>query len=184
MIQGGAPAPQSVTVHAKTNDRGDWGGTEAQDWARLGKAADEFKIMTYDFHNGASEAGSIAPLDWVNDVLKYAKLVVPPEKTYVGVPFYGYDWTGSAGRPLDWRKATKTAGLYRGVEIQRDASNEAWFSYNSGRNTVYFNDALTTKTQLERIFADHPHLTGISIWSLGGEDPDNWPAIRAAFSGK
>ncbi len=174
----------SVTVHAKSNDRGEWGGTQAQDWARLGKAADEFKIMTYDFHNGASEAGAIAPLDRVNDVLKYAKLVVPPEKTYVGVPFYGYDWTGSVGRPLDWRKATKTAGMYSGVEIQRDESNEAWFTYSDGRNTVYFNDALTTRTRLERIFTDHPHLAGISIWSLGGEDPDNWPAIREAFSGK
>ena len=64
----------SVTVHAKTDDLGPWGGTQAQDWARLGKAADEFKIMTYDFHNGASEAGSIAPIDWVSDVLRYAEI--------------------------------------------------------------------------------------------------------------
>ncbi len=171
----------SVTVHAKTNDRGEWGGTEAQDWARLGKAADEFKIMTYDFHSGGSEAGSIAPLDWVSDVLRYAQMIVPPEKTYMGVPFYGYDWAGSAGQPLDWRKATKTAGLYSSVEIQRDASNEAWFTYSEGRRTVYFNDALTVKTRLERILADYPGLAGIAIWSLGGEDPENWPAIRAGF---
>ena len=110
-------------------------------------------------------------------------MVVPPEKTYLGIPFYGYDWTGSAGRPLDWRRAIKTAEM-NSAEIKRDASNEAWFSYNNSRNTVYFNDALTIKTRLERILADYPDLAGIAIWSLGGEDPANWQTIREAFEGR
>jgi hypothetical protein len=90
----------SIAVHAKTDDAGAWSGAAAQDWARLGAAVDSFKIMTYDFHNGASEAGPIAPLDWVDAVLSYAATVVPPEKTWMGVPVYGYNWTG--GRRCNW----------------------------------------------------------------------------------
>ncbi len=85
----------SIAVHAKTDDAGAWSGAAAQDWTRLGAAVDSFKIMTYDYHNGASEAGPIAPLDWVDAVLSYAATVVPPEKTSMGVPVYGYNWTGS-----------------------------------------------------------------------------------------
>lgn len=168
----------SIAVHAKTDDAGAWSGAAAQDWARLGAAVDEFKIMTYDYHNGASEAGPIAPLDWVDDVLTYAATVVPPEKTFMGVPFYGYDWTGSIAQSLNWRQAVKLAEQ-NGAEIQRDSTSaEAWFSYSDGKQTVYFNDAETMAARLDIILSNHPDIAGIAIWPLGGEDPANWTTIR------
>ncbi len=172
----------SIAVHAKTDDAGAWSGAAAQDWARLGAAVDGFKIMTYDFHYGASEAGPIAPLDWVDAVLTYSATVVPPAKTWMGVPFYGYDWTGSTAESLNWRQATKLAEQ-NGAEIQRDpASAEAWFTYGDGSRTVYFNDAATLAARIDIIRNSHPDIAGIAIWPLGGEDPANWPALRAAIS--
>jgi spore germination protein YaaH len=170
----------SIAVHAKTDDAGAWGGAAAQDWARLGAAVDSFKIMTYDFHNGASEAGPIAPLDWVDAVLSYAATVVPPEKTSVGVPVYGYNWTGSRAQSLNWRQALQLAEQ-QGVQPQRDpASGELTFSYDDGRHTVYFNDGETLAGRLAMLREKHPNVAGIAIWPLGGEDPANWTAIRAA----
>ena len=170
----------SIAVHPKTAEPGTWNGPQAQDYARLGAAVDEFKIMTYDYHWSTSEAGPIAPLDWVDQVLAYAATVVPPEKTYLGVPFYGYDWTGSTGEPLNWRQATKLASQ-NNAELQRDASSgEAWFTYGDGRHTVYFNDAETLRQRLQAAFERHPALAGVAIWALGGEDPENWSLI--AFS--
>ncbi len=171
----------SVTVHPKTDENGTWEGPRAQDWARLGKAADEFKIMVYDYSSGASKAGEIAPLGWAGDVLTYAATLVPPEKTFLGIPLYGYDWTGSAGQARDWIQATKTA-RQQDAEIKRSDSNEAWFTYGGGTNTVYFNDALTMKTRLERLAAEHPDVAGIALWRLGNEDPANWTEIRNAFA--
>jgi spore germination protein YaaH len=139
--------------------------------------------MVYDHSSGASQAGEIAPIAWSDEVLTYAATLVPPEKTYLGVPFYGYDWTGSTGQPLDWIKATKIA-RQQGVEVKRSASNEATFTYNDGKNTVYFNDALTMKTRLEMLLAEHPHVAGIAIWRLGNEDPANWTEVRNAFGVK
>ena len=171
----------SIAVHAKTDDAGAWSGPAAQDWARLGAAVDEFKIMTYDYHSGGSEAGPIAPLDWVDDVLTYAATVVPPEKTWMGVPFYGYDWSGSIGKSLNWRQAVKLAEQ-NGAVIQRDpTSAEAWFSYSDGKQTVYFNDAETMMARLDIMRNNHPDIAGIAIWPLGGEDPANWTTIRESM---
>jgi spore germination protein YaaH len=170
----------SIAVHAKTDDAGAWGGARAQDWARLGAAVDSFKIMTYDFHNGASEAGPIAPLDWVDQVLSYAATVVPPEKTSMGVPVYGYNWTGSRAQSLNWRQSLQLAEQ-QGVQGQRDpASGELTFSYDDGRHTVWFNDGETLAGRLALLRDKHPTVAGIAIWPLGGEDPANWTAIRAA----
>jgi spore germination protein YaaH len=170
----------SIAVHAKTDDAGAWGGAAAQDWARLGAAVDAFKIMTYDFHNGASEAGPIAPLDWVDAVLSYAATVVPPEKTWMGVPVYGYNWTGSRAQSLNWRQSLQLAEQ-QGAQGQRDAaSGELAFSYDDGRHTVWFNDGETLAGRLALLRDKHPNVAGIAIWPLGGEDPANWTAIRAA----
>jgi spore germination protein len=170
----------SIAVHAKTAEPGSWDGQIAQDWLRLGAAVDAFKIMTYDYHNGASEAGPIAPLAWIDEVLTYAATVVPPEKTYVGIHFYGYDWVGSRGESLEWQKVMNRAQQY-GVEIEREESGEAWFTYDDGRHTVYFADAETMQIKISAIFQRHPKLAGIAIWRLGGEDPANWRAVRAAL---
>ncbi|HSN78611.1 MAG TPA: glycosyl hydrolase family 18 protein [Anaerolineae bacterium] len=163
----------SIAVHAKTDDAGAWSGARAQDWARLGAAVDAFKIMTYDYHNGASEAGPIAPLDWVD-------AVVPPEKTWMGVPVYGYNWTGTRAQSLNWRQALQLAEQ-QGAQPQRDAaSGELTFSYDDGRHTVWFNDGETLAGRLALLREKHPNVAGIAIWPLGGEDPANWAALRAA----
>lgn len=172
----------SIAVHAKTDDVGSWGGPAAQDWPRLGAAVDRFKIMTYDYHHGASSAGPIAPLSWIDAVLRYAAAVVSPRKTYVGIHFYGYEWVGGSGRGIEWRQAVKTAQMYNAA-IQRDESGEAWFRYDDGRYTVYFADAENLRVKLPAISAAHPDLAGIAIWRLGGEDPENWRAIRGWIEG-
>jgi len=172
----------SIAVHAKTDDVGSWGGPAAQDWLRLGAAADRFKIMTYDYHHAASQAGPIAPLTWIDAVLRYAATVVPPHKTYVGIHFYGYEWVGSSGKGIEWRQAVKTAQMYNAA-IQRDESGEAWFRYDADRYTVYFADAENLRVKLPAISAAHPDLAGVAIWRLGGEDPENWQAIREWIEG-
>ncbi len=171
----------SIAVHPKTDEQGTWGGPAAQDYARLGAAVDEFKIMTYDYHWSTSEAGPIAPIAWADEVLAYAATVVPPEKTYLGLHFYGYSWLSSRGESLEWQQAVKLPEMY-GAEVERDENAEAWFAVgDEGRPTVYYADAQTTAAKLEAILARHPQIAGVAIWRVGGEDPENWEAIRAEF---
>ncbi len=168
----------SIAVHAKTDDAGNWGGAAAQDWARLGAAADEFKIMTYDYHWSTSEAGPIAPMEWADQVLEYAATVVPPQKTYLGVHFYGYDWLDKNAESLTWMEVQTLIRRYE-AQVQRDESGEAWFTYDAGgERTVYFADGESVKAKLTAILNRHPDLAGIAIWRLSGEDPEVWDSIH------
>ncbi|MES1147431.1 MAG: glycosyl hydrolase family 18 protein, partial [bacterium] len=47
----------SITVHPKTEEPGNWDGPKAQDWKALGRAADVFRVMCYDFSWSGSPAG-------------------------------------------------------------------------------------------------------------------------------
>lgn len=168
----------SVTVHAKTDDQGTWTGPRAQDWPRLGKAADEFKIMVYDYHSAAGEAGPIAPIEWADQVIAYAQATVPLEKVYLGIPFYGYDWVGKQAASQTWMGIQALIKRYN-AEVQRDQDNEAWFTYDGGQlHTVRYADALTTRTKIEQIFNKYPQLAGVAIWYVNGEDPENWNVLR------
>ena len=171
----------SVTVHPKTSDAAAWDAARAQDWARLGAAADYFKIMVYDYSSGPGEAGPVAPVAWAMEVLDYAVSVVPVQKIYLGLPFYGYDYAVGGKRSLTWVGTQAIISRYNGV-IQRDESNEAWFTYElGGLHTVFINDALATETKVRKAFDRYPELAGVCIWVLGGEDPENWTVLRDIF---
>jgi spore germination protein YaaH len=69
------------------------------------------------------------------------------------------------------------------AQVQRDESNEAFFTYESGsQRVVYFNDALATETKVKAIWEKHPNLAGVAIWVLGGEDPQNWEVLKTLFT--
>jgi spore germination protein YaaH len=85
---------------------------------------------------------------------------------------------GSKGESIEWRQAVKRAKIYD-AKIKRDeSSGEAWFTYDDGVHTVYFNDAETLRGRLQMMLTKHPDIAGISIWRLGGEDPENWAVMQ------
>src|SRR5205823_1595270 len=87
----------TLAVPAKTRDvTTGWAG--AYDYAALGGQADLITIMTYDYHGPWSGPGSVAPYDWVEQVLTFAASQVPPRKVLLGLAFYGYDWNATSGR--------------------------------------------------------------------------------------
>ncbi|MEK6371889.1 MAG: glycosyl hydrolase family 18 protein [Acidobacteriota bacterium] len=88
----------SVTVYAKTSDSANWNGPGAEDYPALGGLADSIKIMAYDYSYSTSAPGPIAPLDWLDRVASYAESTIPRHKILIGLPLYGYDWTGTTGR--------------------------------------------------------------------------------------
>ena len=175
----------SITVHAKTNDKGTWDGPRAQDWPRLGAAVDEFKVMVYNYHWKTSAPGSIAPLTWIDDVLAYAERTVPVAKIWLGLPFYGYDWGAQEGRGLVWATAHDLMRKHRTTAQRDTSSGELYFYYTADgvQHTVYIPDAraIALKACLAR--QQHPGIAGVSIWRLGGESPEHWTALQQAQRG-
>jgi hypothetical protein len=105
----------SIAVHAKESEPGGWNGPQAQDWFRLGRDADRFRIMTYDYSYDGGAAGPVAPVTWVGSVLDFAGTVVTKSKTQMGVPFYGYDWVGTNASDVYWLDARDLIAQYSPV---------------------------------------------------------------------
>ena len=65
---------------------------EAHDYAALGAAADDVLLMTYEWGYALSAPMAVAPIDKVEQVVRFAVSQVPPDKIFLGMPNYGYDW--------------------------------------------------------------------------------------------
>jgi spore germination protein YaaH len=173
----------SVNVYAKTSEPGTWDGPQSQDWWAIGQAADQVRIMTYEYSWSTSPPGPVAPVNWVNDVIAYATSQISPAKIVQGIPFYGYDWVGQRGMDLVWTQAMDLASRFAAPLMWDSASASPWFEYVSGsaRHTVWFENGSSVGAKLG--VARIHDIGGIAMWRLGGEDPANWSAVRAEFGG-
>lgn len=166
----------SVAVHPKTSEPGHWSGARAQDWKRIGQAADKVKIMLYDYHWDGSRAGPAAPLWWIDEVLSFAKTQIAPRKIRMGLPFYAREWRGTSARDLVHADVRRIIDGHSPT-IRAHASGERYFNYAGGR-TVYFQTPLSIDRKLGVLVDRHPRIGGISVWHIGGEAPGYWNAIR------
>jgi spore germination protein YaaH len=168
----------AVAVHAKVSEPGAWGGSQAQDWRRIGAAADRVIVLTYDYD--PARPSPIAPFSWTKDVLSYAMTQIDPAKVIQGVPLYGYDWTpGASGVGRTHRELVTLAEQY-GVEPRREGRDlHVVFEYGRGRNRhqVWLSDGVTVAALLA--LGREVGVGGYAFWRLGGEDPAVWPALEA-----
>lgn len=172
----------TLTVHAKTAEPGDWSGARAEDWRALGEAADEVRVMTYDYSTDTSSPGPIAPVSWVNNVLKLAVAEIPRDKIILGLATYGYDWSsGQTTQDEQWADAETLARAHNAT-IQWDAASQSpWFTYTDARgrrHTVWYTNARSLNAALD--LAMQNRIGGVFLWRLGGEDPAIWPLLRQA----
>jgi len=170
-----------LAVHAKTDDTGTWGGPQSQDWSVVNQYADKVIIMTYDYHWETSEAGDIAPISWMRNVLDYAITEIDNDKIYLGIHFYGYDWLGQKAESLTYSDVENIIQA-NSPTINNSYENEKYFSYtgDGGLRTVYFADHETIRQRVDLI--NEYNIAGISIWRLGNEDTENWDIISNSFN--
>lgn len=169
----------SVALHPKTGSKQDTPSQRAQDWRRIGEAADSVKIMAY--HYSLEHPGPAAPVPWLEDILKQAKADIPPNKVYVSLSAQGYIWTGPDQlAPLTFNDAQDLIRTHN-VSPQRKG-DQPWFQYSVGKqtHTGYYQDAVGYGQKMRFLLKHHPDLAGIAHWYLGAEDPDTWKTIREA----
>ncbi|TDD70638.1 peptidoglycan hydrolase [Jiangella aurantiaca] len=170
----------TVAVHPKTSDAGYDERNLAQDYRAIGAAADQVRVMTYDYSWESSPAGPQAPARWVEQVIAWTVSQVPPDKVILGVVVLGYDWTDGGGVTVDYEQARSTAQAH-GATIRRSDDGTPWYRYrdpSGNRHEVWYEDAKSAGEKLELV--SRYGLGGAFVWRLGGEDPDVWRAIRAA----
>ena len=171
----------SVAVFAKTSNAGYGPANVAQDYAALGRAADQVRIMAYNYHWATSPPGPVAPIGWVRAVLRYAKAQIPAGKIILGVPLYGYDWSGGHGAALSWLRAFQLATRYHARPRYDAAAQEPWLRYTAGgrSHVVWFENQASSRAKFEA--AAGSGAGGVFLWMFGYEDGTTWGALHAAL---
>ena len=161
---------------------------EAHDYALLGAAANAVFLMTYEWGYTYGPPMAVAPLGQVRAVLDYAVSVIAPEKIFMGIPLYGYDWPlpfvsgETRAESLSPVQAVERA-LRHDIAIQYDAAAQAPYYHYTDRggrkHTVWFEDARSIEAKLR--LADEYHLQGVGYWNLTRPFPQNWAVLASLF---
>ena len=174
----------SVSVFPKSDGVEELGA--AYDYGALSKYADFITIMTYDKHSDSSEAGAIAPYDWVERNIAIALKSIPKEKLTVCIGAYGYDWPvpASAGETeyIGLKEALQRANQH-GAKIQWDNSSQSpFYTYAADDGTkheVWFESGSSASRKIA--LAKKYGLRGVAIWRIGFEDEDYWKSLLGAI---
>ncbi len=169
----------AVDVYPKFREPGGWDGPRSQDWERLGRAVDQFRIMTYNYSGSWSGPGPLSPPDWMHRVLAFAETQVPPRRIVMGLGFYGRDWVGDATSDLVWSDVRAIRAARDPLQT-RTASGELRLEYrrDGDRHIAYFPDAAAIRVKARMLVEKHPRILGVYAWHMGQEDPAVWRVLK------
>jgi spore germination protein YaaH len=146
----------------------------------IGAAADRVFVLAWGTHWEGSEAGPIAPLEYVRGVARYVASLPSASRFSIGAPMYGLDWPELPGEgPAVARQYDEVLELARrvGADPHRDpASQEMTFTYTApdgALHTVWYMDAHAVDSVLE---IGRQAGLGVGLWRLGSEDQRLWSA--------
>lgn len=147
-------------------------GYEGHDYRLIGEAADAVFVMTYEWGYTYGPPLAVAPIASVRRVLDFAVSEVPPEKIYMGLPNYGYDWAlpykpdETRARSIGCDEAITLARRF-GAEIRYDESSASpyFFYYDGGtQHEVWFEDARSYMAKLRLV--EEYGFAGVGIWNI------------------
>lgn len=165
------------------------------DWPSIADHVDLLRVMTYDY--SSAEPGPISPMPWVQQATEFGISTLGADKFRIGVPLYGRDWAvsqsgaGCASADIQDRVALTASqaldlAAAQDVPVEFDeTSGESYFRYTEQLpdcavgHEVHFSDARSVAGKAALAVAEG---TGLALWSLGGEDPGTWDALREATS--
>ncbi len=189
----------AVTVPARISDNDGCVICLFADYAALGKAADQIRVMAYEFHTKNGPPLPNAPIWWIRRVTQYAVSRIPRAKVLLGIHLYAYDWGGADTPAMWWSDVMALKNKYWGevTLVESDATGlvgESMLTYTiPGRwcrpwmedcvpkapekHTVWFVDANYVALAWEVV--QEYRLGGIVMWRPGGEDPAIWEVLPA-----
>lgn len=161
---------------------------ESHDYYGIGQASNWVLLMTYEWGYTYGPPMAVAPILNVQKVLDYAITEISPDKIFMGVPNYGYDWQLPF---IAGESKAKSIGNVEAIEIAKenhavieyDNSSQAPFFYyfDQGKNehVVWFEDARSINAKLQLI-AKYK-LKGVSYWNVMREFPQNWMVLNELY---
>ncbi|MCZ2339274.1 MAG: hypothetical protein LC127_14005 [Chitinophagales bacterium] len=158
------------------------------DSKRLSEVGDFISIMTYSQHTRRTTPGPVAGVDWIEKVVNFLLSEgVHPEKLSLGIPTYSTYWfsdyTEERGGFSNARSAkfneVKILMHEFNPELRWDANSKCNYAMwqNGGLyEYVFIENGKSLAPKIELL--EKYKLRGISVWVLGGEDPEFWNILR------
>lgn len=179
--------PLFVALAPKTSDDQPGLLYEGHDYEAIGAVADYVILMTYEWGYQFGPPLAVAPIENVENVVKYAVSVIPSNKILLGVPNYAYDW------PLPYVKGeTEAKGMSnidalnmareKGATIVFDEAYQTpYYNYYDGptEHVVWFENARSIDAKLDLV--DKYDLAGISIWQIMRFYPQLYSVLGGRF---
>lgn len=169
-----------VNVHAKAADLPTNRIVGAYDYAAIGNAVDLMAVMTIDYGYPGGPPDPIAPIGWMEQVIKYALTQLHPRKLLIAMPLYGYDKVvpTNATHALSVLAAQNQAILIS-APIQFDATTKSpWYRYWKGteEHIVWYEDIRSYIEKYKLI--DVYQLVGTTFWQISLPAPQNWAYVN------
>ena len=153
---------------------------ESHDYGGLAAAANSVLLMTYEWGYTFGPPMAVAPIPNVRAVLDYAVTEIPPDKIFMGIPNYGYDW------PLPYVRGTTQArslgnvaavelALEVGASIEFDEPSQApyfYYTQDGIPHVVWFENARSIEAKLNLI--SEYGFRGAGYWNVMRWFPQNW----------
>lgn len=162
---------------------------EGHDYASVGTVSDSVLLMTYEWGYTYGPPMAVAPLPNVRAVLDYAVTAIPPEKIFLGVPNYGYDWPLpfvqgiTRAQSISNQRAIELA-LEHQIAIQYDDTAQSpFFHYTDAAGTiheVWFEDARSISAKLHLI-AEYG-FRGAGFWNLMRPFSQIWLILDSLYT--
>ncbi|MEA4972633.1 Spore germination protein YaaH [bioreactor metagenome] len=160
---------------------------EGHNYELIGAASNYVLVMTYEWGYTYGPPMAVAPINNVKQVLDYAVSVIPPEKIFMGIPNYGYDWPlpfvagETMATSISNVDAVEIANTFKAViEYDYTAAAPHFNYYNGYNHEVWFEDAKSIETKL--LTAKSYNLAGVGYWNLMRYFPQNWLVLNALFN--
>jgi chitinase len=160
------------------------------DFAAIAPLVDQFGIMNYDYAGPwSATTGLLAPLfpnvlqahgaSIQTSIAAYRAAGIPTRKLLMGLPFYGYGWTGvnssnhglfQAGEAVREDRpyhAIRTIAL--SSQVFRDARTQAPWAFD-GQDFWTYEDAVSVRYKVS--YGLRQGVGGVMIWELSGDTAD------------
>ena len=153
---------------------------EGIDYQGLGEVADSVFLMTYEWGYAYGPPLPIAPIPSVRKVLDYAITRIPPNKIYMGLPNYAYDWPlpfekgVTRAETIGYLDAIRLANEFQ-VPVLYDEIQKAPFLHyqeNGVEHEVWFEDVRSMEEKFQLI--EEYQFAGGGYWNLMRLFRANW----------
>ncbi|MDD2435928.1 MAG: glycosyl hydrolase family 18 protein [Bacilli bacterium] len=176
-----------VALAPKTSDQQKGILYEAHNYQRIGEIVDYTILMTYEWGYSRGPARAVAPVNLVEDVVKYAVSRIPNHKILLGIPNYGYNWIipyfeGSIAVSVGNHEAIDIARTYNQTINYDEVAQTPYFNYTDPEmisHEVWFEDARSIEAKLDVV--TKYNLEGISYWTITRKFPQNYLVLNNTF---